>query len=262
MGAYQKYLEGMMKQNAGYIPTWLPVKKVSVGDYGTFTDNGFARSGNISQLGMKFQPTVPQSTAEFDYSSSKAVSTNVKLAGEVTPTGVNIAKAKAGVFVKFERAEEVRFRAIGCESTEIDNLNTVEQQILASYNSGAWPKNRVIVVESIMAKGTTVIISNGNKAQVDLSTDVKVTTGAVDLADVDLKFNVTTESQISTKVYAKGGLTPLFRIGSIVDKWGRPPQFKWKAAAAIQKRQFKLRKIDSYGSLIPLIQKKGRNPAP
>jgi hypothetical protein len=91
---------------------------------------------------------------------------------------------------------------------------------------------------------------------------VNVTTGAVDLADVDLKFNVTTESQISTKVYAKGGLTPLFRIGSIVDKWGRPPQFRWKAAPAVQKRQFRLRKIDSYESLVPLLQKKGQNPTP
>jgi hypothetical protein len=179
----------MMNYN-GYIPTWLPLKEVSVGDYGTFTNNGFSRSGNISQLGIKFKAKIPNSPGEVDYSSSKNVSTNVKLAGQTPPTGVNIVEAKAGVSVKLRGNEEIRFRAIRCKSTEIDDLNAVGQDIVTSYNSGRWQKNHVVVVESISAEGTTVIISNGNKAQVDLSTDVNVGTGAMLIIICRAKSNV------------------------------------------------------------------------
>ena len=248
MAIHKQYLKEI-KKHWNLYPTWLPIDKVSVGDIGRITKTGYHHEGNLSDLQIPFQEQPGTGKGTFDHSSDGSVSTTIKVAGKNLP-GVSIPFNEAGISVKFRRRNGVRFRAIGCKEKHIKNLLPIEKEILAMYSSRKWPRNRVVVVKVIEAMGTTVIISKGRNAQIDLSAGANIGTVKLDLADANIGFGISAASKISTNIIAEKKLTPLFKIAGIVDKWRDPPRFDWKLASAKQKAPFRLREINNLDTFV------------
>src|SRR5262249_42174756 len=84
----------------------------------------------------------------------------------------------------------------------------------------------VVVTETVSAGGSTIIISNGENAGMDLTAKAGVGGGALTLASIDANFQVKRESKIGAKFVAVPRLTPLVRVSGIQKRVLRPDRFK------------------------------------
>lgn len=216
MSISEKYTEEVQKR-FDYSATWFPTMQVALGDIGRLKDYQYTHYSTLSDLGIEYEVQSGGAQAEFDYSSANSVSITTKVAGEVPPIGVSIAKTDAGISIKFSRNKAFVLRLSNCSSTRIRNLDSIGKKILALYKSKEWNKDNVVVTEAVKAKTATIIIANSSKAQIDLVARGEIKPGKLDLADVEAKFQVLKESNIGTKLIASKGLAPLFRTHGIRD---------------------------------------------
>jgi hypothetical protein len=216
-GISKEYTREIQKQFQ-YAATWFPTTNVLPGDIGTLQDYEYKHVANLKDFNIPYEVESGPTNAEFDYCSSNAVTILSKEKGKVPPDGVNIAKAEAGLSIKFSRNKATVFKLNHCTSSRIKNLDIVGKELMNLFNKGKWDKDRVVVTETVLAKAGTIIISNSSKAKIDLIAQGTIATGKPDLADINAKFNVSSESDIATKVIATKGLTPLFKTSGIRKK--------------------------------------------
>lgn len=227
-----------VKEQFDYSATWLPTMQVAPGDIGRLRNYQYTHYSTLNDLGIKFAVQEGSAQAEFDYCSSRSVSITTKAAGQVPPTGFGIAKADAGVSIKFSRNKAIVLRLSNCTSTQIRSLDSVAKEILTLYESDKWDKDNVVVTEAVKAESATIIISNSSNAQIDLVARGKISPSKTDLADVKAKFQVLKETNIATKLIASKNLTPLFRTSGIRDPILGDPRFDRRRGARKERATF------------------------
>lgn len=237
MSVSKEYTKEVQKQ-LDYSATWLPTMQVAPGDVGRLRKYQYTHYSTLNDLGIKFEVQEGSAQSEFDYCSSNSVSITTKGLGKVPPIGVGIAKADAGVSIKFSRDKAIVLRLTHCSSTRIRDLDSLGKKIVALYESKIWDKDNVVVIEAVKAKAATIIISNSSDAQIDLVARGKVDPNKLDLADIKAEFQVLKESNIATKLIASKGLTPLFRTSGIRKPKFSSPKFDRFKGAQIEKVRF------------------------
>jgi hypothetical protein len=221
---YTKEINGA----TNYSATWLPNVIVSPGDVGRITDYQYQPLTTLKDLNIQFDVVPGSVQADFDYSSTDSVSVHIKAAGQAPLTGSSIAKADAGINIKFSRDNAVVFRISRGKSTRIKDPNSLAKEILSRYDKGNWKKDMVVVMEVVSAASATIVISKGNNAEIDLLAHGKIGSSKLDLADLEANFQVLKESNISTKIIASKALTPLFKPSGIKERIFRKTIFREK----------------------------------
>jgi hypothetical protein len=145
--------------------------------------------------------------------------------GEPPPTGSLLEVNDAGISLSFSRSQAVVLRMAKCASKRLKSLQKVREQVLARHNAGTWPNGYVVVTEIVSAGASTIIISSGESAGLDLKAKGGVGTGPLTLARLDAGLEVKRESKIGAKFVAVPGLTPLVRVSGIRKRFFRPDQF-------------------------------------
>lgn len=199
----------------GYLAAWMPNTTLQLGDI--IDRLTLERQGNISsrkEHSVSFSSRPASTLGSFQYSSAGGASIATKAAGRVV-LGSSLAKAEAGLVVKFSKENAIVFEASGCTSNAIDDLEALTKSIAELSAAGDWNPEWVVVTEVVQAAFATIIISAGTSAQLDLRASGKIAPAGLRLVDPEARFQPASSRDIAYKFIAEAGLTPLYRAKGI-----------------------------------------------
>lgn len=229
MALHSRYTEGVHDE-LNYLATWLPTVLLAPGDVCTLEDLQLQKVGTLADFGIAFEAKDAPVKTDFEYSSADEVSIDIKAAGQAPIAGSALAIEDAGLTVRFANAGAVLLRLAGCTSRQIANLHAVGQQVLALHRQDQWPEGYVVITETVTAGASTILISQGKDASLDLSAKGGVQAGTVTLASLDAGLQVKRETRIGAKFIAESGLTPLVLASGVRKRFLRPDDFRTREA--------------------------------
>ena len=225
MALHDQYTSEILEQ-LNYNATWLPTVQLKPGDVCDLRGNEIQVVSHLDEFKVVFELEDRPVATDIEYASGGAVSIRVKLKGEPMLEGSLLDVNDAGISLSFGRSQAVVLRMAKCASKRLKSLQKVGAQVLAQHNAGTWPEDYVVVTETVSAGASTIIISNGENAGMDLTAKADVSGGVLTLASLDARFQVKRESKIGAKFVAVPGLTPLVRVSGIQKRFLRPDRFK------------------------------------
>ena len=206
---YAKDVYGNLK----YRPTWLPGTPVQLGTVGVIEDGIFRAVTDLNRLGIPSEVIVDSDRDAIDFTSEKGVSIAFKAAGETNARFRAIAKADAGALIEFSREGAVVLQLKDVSLNRISDQHSLRRALLTSIAVGdeskQWQRDWVVITEVARAGHATIVISHSGNSRLELK--ASGSTAPTSLVDASAAFSVAAESQISTKVIAESGLTPLYR---------------------------------------------------
>jgi len=227
MALHSRYTEGVHEE-LDYLATWLPTVQLAPGDVCTLEDLQLQKVATLGEFGVTFEVESAPVETDIEYSSADEVSLQVKAAGQAPIAGSALSIDDAGLTVRFARAGAVLLRLSGCTSRQISNLHAVGQQVLALHRDDKWPKGYAVITEVVEAGASTILISQGDDASLDLVAKGGVGAGPVSLASLDAGVQVKREARIGAKFIAAPGLTPLARAAGVRPRLLRPDEFRMR----------------------------------
>jgi len=217
MSVVEQYTNELHKK-FGYYATWMPGKKLVIGDVGKLNGRVFERETSLKNLGIEFQVIVDDTKMDLDYKSEGAVDIKTKLSGQSPIVGSGLSEADAGLTLEFKKEKSVVFEAKGVLSHQIEDLVPVKAEVLKRFKDKTWEKDWVIITEMAVADSATILISNKNNNIIDLRAKSDIKANDLKLANAEACFSVLNTSGLETKIIAESELTPLFKIVGIKTK--------------------------------------------
>jgi hypothetical protein len=212
MSVHKMYTKDVY-ENLKYRPTWLPGTPVQLGTVGVIEDGIFRAVTDLSQLGIPFKVTLDSARDAIDFTSEKGVSITFKAAGEANARFRALAKADAGALIEFSREGAVVLQLRDVSLNRISDQYALSRAMLRSIAVGdeskQWQRDWVVITEVARAGRATIVISDSGNSRLKLK--ASGSTAPTSLVDASAGLSVVAESQISTKVIAESGLTPLYR---------------------------------------------------
>ncbi|BFU94133.1 MAG: hypothetical protein NTNFB02_08550 [Nitrospira sp.] len=225
MAIHDSYTKEILEQ-LNYNATWLPTVQLAPGDVCDLRGHEIQVVSHLTEFKIAFELEDRPAETDIEYASAGAVSINFKASGDPPPVGSMLDVSDAGVSVSFSQLRAVVLRMAKCTSKRIKSLQKVGEQVLALHAAGSWPEDYVVITEIVAAGASTIIISNGESAGLDLTAKAGVNAGALTLASLDAGLQVKRESKIGAKFVAVPGLTPLVRVSGIQTQFLRPDRFR------------------------------------
>ena len=206
MGLADKYCENIHKNIEPYYATWLPTVPVHLGDYGKMDGKIFIRQGNIkTDFGVDFTVEADTDSGDFEYKSSGTNAVNVNAGAE--------SMVKALLKISFTNAGEIFFVAANCLADLMNNIPSVLEQLGPKFKAKKM-KGYMVVTQVVKAGTSSIAVSSdkGGELDIEASTPALPT---IDLKNPQAQVSVKSEQNISFKVVAKGGLSPLFGLEEV-----------------------------------------------
>lgn len=183
-----------------------------LGDYGVIQDHVFRRLGNIRQLGIAFETQQSEAESAYQFESRGGVDVNLIAKGDLQPGG--IPAVKAGLGIKFSRENAVFFAAAGCTSQSIDDVKSLQPQLIELRNQNRWESDYYVVIEVIRARKTTAVVSAGSDSEILLEAK-SAELPAIELGDASLELGVKRSRNMALKVVTDGGQIPLMQLARL-----------------------------------------------
>lgn len=220
------YSVGVKEKLRNYWAAWLPSTRFALGDLGVLRGQTFEKRGSLKNLGIPFSVTPCANPSPLELVSGSAVTISLKSQGEVNQAFESVPQGKAGLKIQFgaEGAFVVQCPAIFEQS--IADVMAVQNAILAAFESDQWDPDWVVIVRLIAAPTGTILISNSSSAQLELSADVDLTAGIVDIGKAEAGLSVRSQKGDMIKMIGAQDLTPFFQLGTLKKrifggpKWG------------------------------------------
>jgi hypothetical protein len=108
--------------------------------------------------------------------------------------------------------------------SRIADLKPVADAILSRYSRGEWEKDHLVITDLVTAGTTTILISDGAPAQIDLLLTGKRSQPPTSLEGADVV--VQRASNIAFQFIGRAGLTPLFRLAGVTHPLLRRARFE------------------------------------
>jgi hypothetical protein len=197
--------------NLRYRPTWLPGMPIELGAVGLLENDRFRPITSLKKLSIPFEDIIDTERDSIDYSSSTGVSITFKGAGETNPKFEAITKASAGALIEFSRTGAIVLQLQGVAFHRIADQQLLYKELMRSIvmgNEDKWQRNWVVITEVVRADSATIVISNAANSKLELKADGSA--APTSLVDVSASLSVAKTSQVSTKIIAESGLTPLY----------------------------------------------------
>lgn len=199
-------------QRYGYYANFLPINRVSVGDFGTIEDGAFTREGSLAD---KFRLT-PEISEESDEMPTYEFNVGCENAAGVGASGVaNVpgVSGSLGAKFSFSRKNGIFFSAAGCRTQGLRSLATLKESMTALFAEKRWKPEWVAVTEVVRSSAMTLIIGEEAGASIELRAK---TAGPINLTDVSAAANLEIASRrnIGTTIIGAKA-TPFVKIGAI-----------------------------------------------
>ncbi|MGB5819832.1 MAG: hypothetical protein WBG90_10140 [Saonia sp.] len=225
MKIYKQYAKEILEQ-LNYVPTWLPTVKLVPGDVCDMRGYELRHVSHLNEFDISFDLIEKSIESDIEYSSEGAVSIQFKIDGDIPPTGSTLKVEEAGISLTLARKNAILLKMADCSMKRIRSPHAIGEKILKLHNAGKWPEGYVVVMETVLAGASTIIISNGSDAGIDLVTNGSVSQGPMTLVSLDAGLRVKRESKIGAKFISMPGLTPLAKTSGIQKRFIRPDRFK------------------------------------
>ena len=214
MKTSKKYTKELYRQ-FGYLATWLPGTPIALGDIGILRNNEFTKISTLESQGIKFDVVDDPTESDIEHSSKGGVSLTTKASGTAAPVGSALGNMDAGITVEFSKENAILFKANGTTSPSIKNQIALGAEIIKRFQTGKWDKDWAVVTEVVNAKSGTILISSSRNGKIELKATAKVDTAMLDIADTKLGLEMKFSKDLSTKIIAQEGLTPLFKVSTV-----------------------------------------------
>jgi hypothetical protein len=206
MGLADTYCENIHKNIEPYYATWLPTVPVHLGDYGKMDGKIFIRQGNIkTDFGVDFTVEADTDSGDFEYKSSGTNAANVSAGADSV--------VKALLKISFTNAGEIFFVAANCLADLMNNIPSVLEQLGPKFKAKKM-KGYMVVTQVVKAGTSSIAVSSDKGAELDIEASTPALP-TIDLKNPQAQVSVKSEQNISFKVVAKGGLSPLFDLEEI-----------------------------------------------
>ena len=212
MAKIHKLYSKEIYKNLKYRTTWLPGSPINLGAVGLIEDGIFRPITTLDNLGMSFDEVIDTDKDTFNYTSSSGVSITFKAAGETNDKFSYVSDASAGAMIEFSRSGAVVLQLGDVAIHRIADQPKLYKELLRAVVLGdedKWQRNWVAITEVVQTGSGTIVISDSDNSKLELKASGSVAPAS--LVDVSGNFSVASESQISTKIIAKSGLSPLYR---------------------------------------------------
>ncbi len=218
-----------MYQQFRYLAAWLPGTPFTLGDIGVLKGKEFTKIGNLEEHGINFEIEIDKTPADLEYASKGGVSIITKLSGAVSPEGSSLSNIDAGISANFSKENSILFKANNTTTPSIKNQIKLGEEVLELYKKGKWNKDWAIITELVESESASILISSSKEAKIDLKVAGDIGSKQLDIADAELNFQLSFSKDLSTKIIAQKGLTPLFKVSKIRNRFILPPVFRTKA---------------------------------
>lgn len=205
---YRRYLRAV-NDKFGFLATWLPNQKITLGDIGTLEKGVFRRHDSLAALGYEIEEDSSGVAVDFDHSSASSIAFSAggrADAGAPGLAGVEAASAR----IDFSESGGFVLRAAGCVEHSLASRAALERAIFDARANGIWRDDWVVVDGLYVADGLTIVVCSSSSGSVTLSAKAGAGVGPFDIARADLGVSVSAWTGDITKVVAAGGLTPMF----------------------------------------------------
>lgn len=199
---------------------------VELGDVGFLSRKGklFQRRANLRDFGITFSAVTATNVTDFDISLARDFQMQFKASGAPPPVWSSLLSTEVGVAIGFGRGSSVVVRAHTIESA-IDNLQKLEADLIrvATDPTSRWNRKFVIITAVYKSTGTTILLSSGKKANVDITANAGVGV-PFDLADINLGLSAAYGTRKLVSALAKKDFAPFFQIHRLTGLLWGPPQ--------------------------------------
>ncbi|MEM6700885.1 MAG: hypothetical protein AAF599_20955 [Bacteroidota bacterium] len=195
-----------------YRATWMPQRKMEVGQIGRFDNRKWTKEGSLADLGIEIHTSSHSVDGNMEFTSEGGVSIGTRLKGGSAQVLQHLADANADVVVDFSKENAIVFKANNVIHHQLDKKILLKDKILALWKEGRWDKDYLIVSEVFEAATTTIMVSSGSNAKIELNATGDIGGKALDLADASLGFKVANNKNIGVQVIAASKLTPLYNV--------------------------------------------------
>ena len=209
--AMKSYLR-LMNKKFGYHAIWVPSRKIEVGQVGMFHNDVFTPYTSLEKLGIPMEVSTKNTDDYLEFKSSSSVKVSVKAHGKTNPDFAIIAEGEAGFAVSFASQNSIYFKGLGVSSHVLENLHDIHQEVRGLEQAGVWQNKYVIITEVLETKSATILISNSSNSMIELRAKGAQPGGVLDIADVGMGLEHVREIGIDTKILAKNGITPLYKV--------------------------------------------------
>ncbi|MCB1638310.1 MAG: hypothetical protein KDI15_05640, partial [Thiothrix sp.] len=208
---HQRYTREIY-DNLRYRPTWLPGTPIQLGSVGIIESGIFRPVTSLERLNVAFEAVTDASRDAISYNSKTGVSITFKAAGDSNPGFEAITKASAGALIEFSRHGAIVLQLQGAASHRIADQPALYKALLRAIVLGdedQWQRNWVAITEVVQAESATIVISGSADSKLELKASGSAAPAS--LVDASAGLSVARESQVSTRIIAESGLTPLYR---------------------------------------------------
>jgi hypothetical protein len=233
---YEQYIEEL-HDKYGYLAAWLPNTKLRLGDVGILKRDRFEFTTTLNDLGIPFNTRDIGEVADYQYVSSDGANIEFHAGADATAVGAAIGKSAGKVTVLFKRANAVVFIAAGCKTTLIEQQDILGKEVLTRYQSGSWPRERVVITELVTAESATVLVSATDSAKADFSAESNIAPHGLSLADSSAGLQIASSSGVATQILAARQLTPLFRASGVRRRFLSGTSFDTRSGEPGEKRR-------------------------
>lgn len=194
-----------------YLAAWLPGIHLELGDCGPVDrDWLFSRERSLVEFKVPFEHEPRGKRIDAHHESKGSVEYVIQGEGENANIS-NLPAGKAGIDIKFTRENAVILETNDAYEVSITDIYQLQRDLLYLARRDRFPEGYAVITNIVTAGATTVLISSSSSAHFTLSAEADLKAGLADLANGSLEFAVKRSKDVSTKILAEPGLTPLFR---------------------------------------------------
>lgn len=193
-----------------FFASWPNNMLVQLGDYGTLQGALFAKTGNLgSDFNINIVPDIQSGAVNNVFEHKSGGIKEIQLNADASTI-----QADACVRLEFGSANSLYFKALKSTYSGLKNRAEVDLEILRRYNNDLWDAKLVVVISVIKATATTILISEGKGASVEISGRATTTEG-INLVDASAGLSIRSDKHMGLKILASNGLTPLFGLARV-----------------------------------------------
>lgn len=192
----------------GYIANWFPNSKINLGDIGVMDGYNFKQISSLDESKLNFTIRDSEKSVDFSYSFQAELTSEFNAKVEV----LNSIEA-GGLKINFTNSGSFVFEATNCVVTQIENKLTLGEEIKKLYKNNNWQLEWVIIDTIITSGSSTILISNSNNSELELSASANIP--KISLTDAGIGLKIKSQKGELTKFIAAQGLSPLFKTSKV-----------------------------------------------
>jgi len=188
-----------------------PGVPLALGDIVEQHDGIWVPVGNLANdLGIALESTNDPTPADWQPTSARGYSLEVKAAGAPAAAFKYVTDAEAGVKLTLSGDRSFVFSLKDARFERIESIDNFWKEVRSKRSFWTWELRRRIVTRLVRAASGTFLASGTSEATFELSAKADLKAGVVDIADLSAGFTLKSTMSAKDRFVSAGGITPLF----------------------------------------------------